>query len=138
VRLFHHDSVWVNPNIFGDKDEINNTRNLSASSKDSLDWWIKCLKEEGIYIWLDLHVRRNLLAGDGIYAFDEIDKKTRRQGAEFRGYNYVNASIRDAMKKFNTDYLTHVNRYTELAYKDDPAIIGMIRSTKSPVSVRSM
>ena len=58
VRIHHFDSPWVNPNIFG-KDAVN-TQTLDPASLDNLDWWIKCLKDEGIYVWLDLHVQRAL------------------------------------------------------------------------------
>jgi Cellulase (glycosyl hydrolase family 5) len=56
IRIHHHDSLWVNPNIF--KDPTNDTQELSSDSLKKLDWWIKCLKDQGVYIWLDLHVGR--------------------------------------------------------------------------------
>ena len=55
VRIHHHDSPWANPNIFGDP-KSPDTQNLSSAMLGKLDWWIKCLKDEGIYVWLDLHV----------------------------------------------------------------------------------
>ena len=70
VRLHHHDSPWVSPNVFGKKPA--DTRTLSAEALATLDWWIKCLEDEGIYVWLDLHVQRQLTGGDGIADFDEI------------------------------------------------------------------
>src|SRR5206468_9147521 len=48
MRIHHHDSDWVNPNIFDRR--FNDSGHLSLKSFDSLDWWIKCLKDEGIYI----------------------------------------------------------------------------------------
>ncbi len=60
VRLHHHDSPWVNPNIFGDSKKVSDTQLLDKKALKNLDWWIKCLKDEGIYIWLDLHVQRHL------------------------------------------------------------------------------
>lgn len=135
VRLHHHDSVWVNPNIFGSKDRQDTLR-LSKKSLDKLDWWIKCLKEEGIYIWLDLHVQRGLKKGDNIFAFDEIRGKTRDKyrGADLKGYNYVNPSIQSAMQQFNLAYVTHVNPYTKLAYKDEPAIAAMLLTNENDVT----
>lgn len=58
VRIHHHDSPWVSPNIFGDVNTLRDTQQLSAESLRKIDWWIKCLKEEGVYVWLDLHVQR--------------------------------------------------------------------------------
>ena len=98
VRIHHHDSLWVDPNVFGGKD-VPNTQVLSKKALQELDWWIKCLKEEGIYVWLDLHVGRMLKVGDEIQNFQELAKG--KAAADLRGYNYVNPSIQRAMAAFN-------------------------------------
>ena len=131
VRLHHHNSPWVNPNVFGDQNR-NDTRNLSAAMLQRLDWWIECLKEEGIYIWLDLHVERQFKAGDGIENFDEISKG--KPTADLKGYNYVNASIRQAMQRFNEAYVNHLNTFTGLRYKDDPAIVAMLLTNENDLT----
>jgi len=131
VRLHHHDSSWVNPNIFG-TNSATDTQTLSASSLDALDWWIKCLKDEGIYVWLDLHVGRALKAGDGITGFDEMSKD--QSTAILKGFNYVNDSIQSAMRSFNQSYVTHVNPYTGLAYKDEPGIAAMLITNENDVT----
>lgn len=133
VRLHHHDSFWVKPNIFG-PETVSDTQNLDKGSLDKLDWWIKCLKDEGIYVWLDLHVQRYLRAGDNISSFNEIDRKSRHPGADLKGYNYVNDSIKDAMKRFNRSYVDHVNPYTHLAYKDEPAIMAMLITNENDIT----
>lgn len=130
VRIHHHDSPWVNPNIFGQNPE--NTLSLDPDSLNRLDWWIKCLKEEGIYVWLDLHVQRAFKPGDGIYAFDEIAKGSDK--ADLKGYNYVNLTMQQAMKRFNEAYLTHVNAYTNLAYKDEPAIAALLITNENDIT----
>jgi len=99
---------------------------------EKLDWWIKCLKDEGIYVWLDLHVGRRVKAADRIDGFEEI-----RQGkptASLFGYNYVNASIREAMKRFNERYLSHQNRFTGLRYRDDPAIAALLITNENDLT----
>ena len=68
---------------------------------EKLDWWIKCLKDEGIYVWLDLDTQRFFKAGDDIDHFAEISKG--KPAADVKGFNYVNASIQDAMQRFNQD-----------------------------------
>jgi hypothetical protein len=131
VRIHHHDSEWVDPNIFGGRDALD-TRNLSAAMLDKLDWWIKCLRDEGIYVWLDLHVGRRVKAGDGIEGFDEM-----RQGkptASLSGYNFVSGSIQEAMQRFNESYLNHQNHYTGLRYKDDPAILAVLISNENDLT----
>lgn len=132
VRLHHHDSAWVKPNIFGPADR-RSTSELDPEMQARIDWWVKCLKDEGIYIWLDLHVQRQLHPGDAdVTDFEEIAKGGSR--AEIKGYNYVNPSIRLAMQRFNEAYLGHVNAYTGLAYKDDPAIAAVLITNENDVT----
>ncbi len=47
-------------------------KKLDATSMERLDWWIKCLEDEGIYVWLDLNDGRLLKAGDKVDDFAEI------------------------------------------------------------------
>ncbi|MBK5008104.1 cellulase family glycosylhydrolase [Pseudomonas sp. S32] len=132
VRLHHHDSPWVSPNVFGDGTHVRDTRQLDAEALRKLDLWIKALKDEGIYIWLDMHVQRALAAGDGIDDFAELAKGGDR--VDLKGYAYVNASIQQAMKRFAEQYLTHVNAYTGLAYKDDPAIAAVLITNENDIT----
>ncbi|CAM4061916.1 Cellulase, glycosyl hydrolase family 5 [Pseudomonas reidholzensis] len=132
LRLHHHDSPWVSPNIFGDGQKLRDTQQLSAESLRKIDWWIKCLKDEGIYVWLDLHVERALTANDHIYGFDELPNDEGRAG--LKGYAYVNVTIQQAMKRFAEQYLTHVNAYTGLAYKDDPAIAAVLLTNENDIT----
>jgi len=99
---------------------------------DKIDWWIKCLKDEGIYVWLDLHVERHLKSADGITAFDEIAKNT--PDVDLKGYNYVNPSIQQAMLDFNSAYLGHVNKYTNIKLTDEPAIAAVLITNENDVT----
>ena len=131
VRIHHHDSPWVNPNVFGDGKTATTTE-LNPASMDKLDWWIKCLKDEGIYVWLDLHVQRHLKPADGIDAFDEMAKG--KPAADLKGFNYVSPSIQAAMRRFNDDYLSHLNPYTERRYKDEPAVVALMLTNENDVT----
>ena len=51
VRIHHMDSSWVIPNVFGDRSSTD-TQSLNPLMMEKLDWWIKCLEDEGIYVWL--------------------------------------------------------------------------------------
>lgn len=130
VRIHHHDSPWVNPNIIGNK--AGNTLTLNQEALEKLDWWIKCLKDEGIHVWLDMHVQRALTANDNIYAFDEISKD--KPQADLKGYNYVNLTIKNAMKAFTTQYLQHINPYTQTRYADDAAIIAILITNENDIT----
>lgn len=131
VRLHHHDSFWVSPNIFGDQ-SVQDTRNLSPVMLEKLDWWIKCLKDEGIYVWLDLHAQRNFKPGDLIDDFGEISKG--KPLAELKGYNYVNSSIEQAMMRFNEAYVNRINQYTNTRYRDEPAIAAMLITNENDIT----
>ncbi len=128
VRLHHHDSSWVSPNIFGKQSD---TKSLSSAMLKKIDWWIKCLKDEGIYVWLDLHVGRQLTANDGIANFTEISRGKRT--ADLRGYNYINTTIQEAMHQFNESYVDHLNGFTGLRYMEDPAIVAMLLTNENDV-----
>jgi hypothetical protein len=131
VRLHHHDSSWVVPNVFGSQ-SVPDTGKLNEEMMEKLDWWIKCLKDEGIYVWLDLHVGRQLRAGDAIDDFDEIARG--KPTAGLNGYNYVNASIQKAMRQFNEAYVGHGNVFTGLRYKEEPAIATMLLTNENDLT----
>ncbi len=130
VRIHHHDSGWVEPNIFATP--ATNTLSLNPNSLEHLDWWIKCLRDEGVYIWLDLHVGREFTTQDGIEYFDEISKGKERERVP--GFSYVNKDIRDKLKAFNAAYLSHINPYTSLAYKDDPAVASILITNENDLT----
>lgn len=131
VRLHHHDSPWVEPNIFGGRQAFHGNT-LDPAMLERLDWWIKCLKDEGIYVWLDMHAQRFLNKSDSITAFDEISKG--KENADLKGYNYVNPSVALAMKNFSSAYLRHINQYTGLAYKDDAAIVAVLITNENDLT----
>ena len=131
VRLHHHDSPWVSPNVFGERGAPD-TQSLDSAMLEKLDWWIKCLKDEGIYVWLDLHVGRQMKPGDRIDGFEEIAKG--KPLAELKGYSYVNPSIQQAMKRFNEAYVNHVNAHTGNRYKDEPAIVAMLITNENDLT----
>lgn len=121
MRIHHHDSDWVKPNIFGDKAE--STRRLDPASLEALDWWIKCLKDEGIYVWLDLEVGRQFKPADQLR--QGVSEIIGVKGGS-SGLSYYNTDIQKLWREFQQQYLNHVNPHTKLAYKDDPAIMGVL------------
>jgi hypothetical protein len=128
VRIHHHDSHWVDPNVFvaGARD----TRELSDDALAKLDWWVKCLQDEGIYVWLDLHVSRRLRKGDDVAAIDEI---LAREG-ELKGFNYVDPRIEVLMHDFARRYLGRSNRYTGRRYADDPGVVGVLVTNENDIT----
>lgn len=130
MRLHHQDSMrWVKPTVIDARRD--DSRHLDPAAMDRFDWWVKCLKDEGVYVWLDLHVGRVFKEGDGITrGFDEI----RHGGGEAKGFNYLNPRVQELMKEHNAAFLGHVNPYTKLAYKDEPAIVGMLITNENDMT----
>jgi len=136
VRLHHHDSTgWVKKTVI-DKHR-NDSRHLNPDMIDKVDYWISCLKDEGVYVWLDLHVGRRFKRGDDLGpGADEIlaHARSSETGADGRGYNYFNGRIEALMQEFNEKYLTHVNPYTGKAYVNEPAIMGLLITNENDVT----
>ena len=122
VRMQHHDSPWAVPNVFGGEKEPG-TSKVDDEALEKIDWWIKCLRDEGIYVFLGLHNERRFKTGDNIDLFAEM--QVPGVNGEARGFNYVNASLQASMDRFAQQYLEHRNRHTGLRYLDDPAVIGV-------------
>jgi len=118
VRFHQMDAEWSTPNIFQFTKGENkpNTLSFDPVSIDRLDYLIHCLRQEGIYIHMDLLTYRRFKEGDGLkdaYLLDDAAKP----------YSTYNKKLIDLQKKFNYDIWTHINPYTGMAYKDDPAIV---------------
>ena len=135
MRIHHHDSMrWVGRTVI-DKSR-SDSQHLDDEVIDRLDYWIKCLRDAGVYVWLDLHVGRLFKEGDNIgEGFAEMMRRGQAgRGTEGKGYCYFNERIEQLMKDFNTRYLSHVNTYTGLAYKDDPAIMGLLITNENDIT----
>lgn len=118
VRFHQMDAEWSTPNIFqySRGENRTDTMNPDPESMDKLDYLIYCLKKEGIYVYMDLLTYRRFKTGDGVVAAEQL-------GDAAKPYSTFNRRLIELQKKFNYDLWTHVNPYTKLAYKDDPAIV---------------
>jgi hypothetical protein len=128
VRIHHHDSPWVKPNVFDPFTAT--TQKLDDRALDRIDWWVKCLKDEGIYVWMDLHVGRQFAKGDNVEGFAEL---ARHQGSG-KGFNYVNPSIEKLMHKFAEQYLFRTNSYTGKRYPEEPALFGVLLTNENDIT----
>ena len=120
MRTHQMDAEWSTPNIFqfAKGDLPKDTLTLDPRSMDRLDYLIHCLKQEGIYTYIDLLTYRRFKPGDGVDAVDQLGKAA-------KPYSNFDRRMIELQKKFAHDLWTHVNPYTGLAYKDDPAIAMM-------------
>jgi hypothetical protein len=122
VRLHHMDchfstegeGIWE-PGHDGAK------RYLDSNQMEKLDYFINELKQNGIFIDLNLHVSRTLTAADGIKHDDNMPPCN-------KGVDIFDATMRDLHKEYAIDLLTHVNQCTQLPYYNDP-VIAMVEVT---------
>ena len=118
VRFHQLDAEFSTPNIFQftKGQRLENTRSFDPRSLDRLDYFFHCLKEEGIYVYLDLLVYRQFKTGDGV-----VDAHKTVHGG--KPWVMFDRTMIELQKEYATNLFNHVNPYTGLAYKDDPAVI---------------
>lgn len=83
---------------------------------DRFDYFAAKLKEKGIYLHIDLIVARDFLAGDDLNYPGGVASCTKR-------YPMYNKRLIELQKEYARELLCHVNPYTGLALKDDPAVV---------------
>lgn len=118
VRLHQMDADWSTPNIFqfAKGARLAKTGVADPECMDRMDYLVYCLKAQGVYIYLDILTYRKFRSGDGVANADRL-------GSGARFYNYTDPKLIELQKEFMKYMWTHVNPYTGLAYKDDPAIV---------------
>jgi hypothetical protein len=92
----------------------NDSRSFDAQQLDRLDFEISEFKKRGIYVDLNLNVGRSYKAGDGVQDFDKIQWG--------KGLTLFDPRLIELQKEYARQLLTHVNPYTGLEYRNDPAI----------------
>jgi len=113
VRLHHMDASWADPNIFDPK--FDDTRHLSATSMDNLDFFLSELKKRGIYVYLDWLVNRHFMKGDGVTDYALVD-----DGAKIVAH--YDPRMIELQKEYMRNLLCHKNAYTGVRYVDEPQI----------------
>ncbi|MBQ7567040.1 MAG: hypothetical protein IJT18_07960 [Oscillospiraceae bacterium] len=118
VRFHQLDAEWNTPNIYACTKgrRVSTTRKLDPVSMDRLDYLIFCLKEQGIYVYFDMMTYRHFKSGDGVPYAEEL-------GDSAKPFSIFDRRMIDLQKEFCDQIWNRVNRYTGLAYKDDPVFV---------------
>jgi len=90
------------------------SRAFDAKQLDRLDFEIAEFKKRGIYVDLNLNVGRSYKAGDGVQDFDKIQWG--------KGLTLFDPRLIELEKEYARNLLTHVNPYTKIEYRNEPAI----------------
>ena len=115
VRFHQLDAEWDTPNLFAftKGKRVSTTRKLDERSLDRLDYLVYCLKEAGIYCYLDNMTYRKFKEEDGVpFHKDLLDSA--------KPWSITNPRLIELQKEFCMQLWNHFNPYTGLAYKDDP------------------
>ncbi len=115
VRIHQADAGWATNNLFRANRKHNRTRSLHPEMMDRLDYLIAQLGRRGIYVYFDLLSTRVFDADDGVASAAKLELAG-------KPYASFDEHLIRLQQEFARQFLTHVNPYTKLAYKDDPAV----------------
>ncbi|MCX7847644.1 MAG: hypothetical protein N2595_06425 [bacterium] len=118
VRLHHLDS-WYNP-IINYNHPDGTTQHLSGPAMTNLDAMIYYLKEHGIYTVLDPWVQRCFKAADGVADYGALGVLG---NFHLHPWVYMDRRMQELIAKTWSQIWHHVNVFTGVAYKDEPAIV---------------
>jgi hypothetical protein len=118
VRLHHMDNPWSTMSLFGGQ---STTRQLNASTLNRLEFFIFCLKANGIRVNVNLHVSRTFTTADGVAGADSLPEMG-------KGVTYFDPQLIALQKEYAGQLLTHTNPYTGLRLVDDP-VMAMVEIT---------
>ncbi|MBT63242.1 MAG: hypothetical protein CML13_08525 [Puniceicoccaceae bacterium] len=112
VRFHHYDGMLTEGN--GDTTGIE----LNAEKLDRLDYMFAAMKKAGMYVTIDLYTFRDFSPG----MIPEMDGKVK---TEIKALVPILPSAFDAWSGMVERLLYHVNPYTGIAWKDDPAFFSV-------------
>ncbi|MEN3013234.1 MAG: Ig-like domain-containing protein [Endomicrobiia bacterium] len=116
ARLHFLDNPW-GYSIFGYAGTYTTTRSFNQEALDRLDYFISKLKENGIYVNINLVVGRNFMPGDGLpSSINQLDWKQKQVPAMFY------EPMIDLQKEYAYNLLTRLNPYTSTYYNNEPAV----------------
>jgi hypothetical protein len=113
VRLHHMDYYPAPQGIFDPR--YKDTQHLDAGQLDRLDRLIASLKEQGIYVNINLHVARHFNAADGFV-------ETEKLPGLGKVVTFFVPRMIELQKKYARDLLTRRNPYTKSRYVEEPAV----------------
>lgn len=96
---------------------------------EKFDYLFNQLKQRGIYVYMQLNIARKFGKESGFENADRLPWYN-------NGIDNIEPRMIALQKKYVRDLLTHVNPYTGLAYKDDPAIAMLELANENSVVVK--
>ena len=117
VRFHQLDSEWNTPNIFAfSKGKPFDGKSLDEESMDRLDYLIYCLKNEGIYCYMDMFTYRKFRSWEGVENAENLPDAA-------KPYCIFDNTMIELQKELCGMLWSHYNPYTQLTYADDPVFV---------------
>ena len=117
VRFHQLDAEWHAENIFScSKGKRTRDAHLCPETMNRLDYFIYCLKNEGIYVYLDMLTYRRFRTDEGVENAHLLQDSA-------KPYSIFSRRLIELQKEFCREIWTHENPYTALKYCDEPSII---------------
>jgi hypothetical protein len=114
VRFHHLDNSWA-----GNEGSIfiqsQGTRKLNPTTLDRLDYFIAQLKQENIYVNMNLNVARIFTASDGVPNMDSLPEFA-------KAVTLFDPYLEFLQKEYASQLLNHVNPYTGITLSKDPVL----------------
>ncbi|KAF0140459.1 MAG: Carbohydrate-binding CenC domain protein [Stygiobacter sp.] len=115
IRFHHIDNDWGGPSLLTGSD----TRVLNPTYLDLMENFIARMKENGIFINMNLNVSRMFKPFDGVTYADSV----KNYGTDyFKVITYFDPYLIMLQKEYAQQLLTHVNPYTGKALVNDPVM----------------
>ena len=117
VRFHQLDAEWHTPNLFAfTKGKPFSGSAFDPESLDRLDYLIACLKENGIYIYMDMFTYRKFKSWEGVENAENLADAA-------KPYSVFSDKLIALQKDLCQRLWTHKNPYTGLTYADDPVFV---------------
>lgn len=111
---FHHTDVHLRKGDW----QSQSSDDIDPANLDRLDYLFAAMKRAGLRITIDLYTQRRFGRGE-IAGIDQAVE------GEIKALVPIHEPAFAAWKKLVVKWLTHVNPYTGLAWKDDPALLSV-------------
>lgn len=98
------------------------TSRFDPKKLDRWDRWFSILKDNGIYMTWSLFYPHVITEADGYPSELYEELPNRGAGKSTSGVVTIMPELQDAQWRWEQALLNHVNPYTRMAYKDDPAL----------------
>ena len=112
------------------------TQHLDLEAMDRFDYFLSKLKEKGIYIWLDLcDLTRNFKKGDRVPLTGKENAYSDDEFARKQTYLWEKRAI-ELQYHYVLSLLEHVNPYTKVQLKNEPALAFICLINKAVIIPR--